>query len=179
MAGVRSRGSQLQPIRECLSVDFLGYVLPPYVHRLNVSLCTKPLRGSRGFDPSLRLMLLRNLPLFVSVESLCQDAPAAYAAMSTCKGFIDDVSPSTHDRRHGATRVAEETLILVMQSHDDDCRQSCSERGKADLMFSHQKPTGYGGFREEPSKAPEQCTPAQAAKLFREERLRTLPATGG
>ena len=95
------------------------------------------------------------------------------------KEFTDDASPSTHDRGHGATRVAEETLILVMQSHDNDCWQSCSERGNADLMFSHQKPTGYSGFREEPSKAPEQCTPAQAAKLFREERLRTLPATGG
>jgi hypothetical protein len=41
------------------------------------------------------------------------------------------------------------------------------------------KPTGYGGFREEPSKAPGQRTPAQAAESIREERFRTLPATGG
>jgi len=46
-------------------------------------------------------------------------------------------------------------------------------------MFSHQKPTGYGGFRKEPSKAPGQCTPAQAAESFREERLWILPAMGG
>jgi hypothetical protein len=35
----------------------------------------------------------------------------------------------------------------VAQSHDDDCRRACSERCSVDLMFSHQKPTGYG---EEP-----------------------------
>ena len=86
---------------------------------------------------------------------------------------------STHDRRHGATRVAVEVLFLVAQSHDDDCRQTCSERGRADLMFSHQKPTGYGGFRKEPSKAPGQCTPARAAVSLREERFWILPATGG
>jgi hypothetical protein len=51
--------------------------------------------------------------------------------------------------------------------------------GGADLMLSHQQPTGYGGFREEPSKAPGQCTPAQAAESSREERFRSLPATGG
>jgi hypothetical protein len=67
----------------------------------------------------------------------------------------------------------------VAQSHDDDCRQTCSERGRADLMFSHQKPTGYGGFRKEPSKAPGQCTPARAAVSLREERFWILPATGG
>jgi hypothetical protein len=27
---------------------------------------------------------------------------------------------------------------LVAQGHDDDCRLPCSERGKADLVFSHQ-----------------------------------------
>jgi len=26
----------------------------------------------------------------------------------------------------------------VAQGHDDDCRLPCSERGKADLVFSHQ-----------------------------------------
>jgi Alanine dehydrogenase/PNT, C-terminal domain len=36
----------------------------------------------------------------------------------------------------GATRVAEE-VSLVAQSHDDDCRAACSERGGAGLMFSH------------------------------------------
>ena len=74
--------------------------------------------------------------------------------------FTHDTATSTHARRNGATRVAEENLFLVMQSYDDDCRRPCSERGSADLMFSHQKPTGYGGFRKEPSKAPGQCTPA-------------------
>jgi len=53
------------------------------------------------------------------------------------------------------------------------------KRIEADLMFSHQRPTGYGGFREEPSKAPGQRNPAQAAELIREERLRSLPAIGG
>src|ERR1022692_5208470 len=91
----------------------------------------------------------------------------------------DLAAASTHDRGHGATRVAEEVFFLVMQRHDDDCRRACSERGSADLMFSHQKPTGYGGFRKEPSKAPGQCTPAQAAESFREERLWILPAMGG
>jgi hypothetical protein len=91
----------------------------------------------------------------------------------------DLAAASTHDRRHDATRVAEEVFFLVAQSHDDDCRRTCSERGSADLMFSHQKPTGYGGFRKEPSKAPGQCTPAQAAVSFREERFWILPATGG
>jgi len=67
----------------------------------------------------------------------------------------------------------------VMQSHDDDCRRFCSERGNADLMFSHQKPTGYGGFRKEPSKAPGQCNPAQAAESIRETRFRSLPAISG
>jgi hypothetical protein len=60
-------------------------------------------------------------------------------------------------------RVAKQVYFLVAQSHDDDCRRACSERRSADLMFSHQKPTGHGGFRKEPSKAPGQCTPAQAA----------------
>jgi hypothetical protein len=54
----------------------------------------------------------------------------------------NDTAPPTHDRGYGATRVAEEVFFLVMQSHDDDCRRTCSERGAADLMFSHQKPTG-------------------------------------
>ena len=67
----------------------------------------------------------------------------------------------------------------MAQSHDDDCRSACSERGGADLMFSHQWPRGCGGFREELSKAPGQCTPAQAAESCREERFRILPATGG
>ena len=53
------------------------------------------------------------------------------------------------------------------------------KRVGADLMFSHQKPTGYGGLREEPSKAPGQSNPAQAAESIREERLRSLPAIGG
>jgi hypothetical protein len=43
-------------------------------------------------------------------------------------------------------------------------------------MFSHLQPMGYGGFREEPSKAPGQCTPAQAARSICEERFRILPA---
>src|ERR1700722_16862712 len=34
----------------------------------------------------------------------------------------------THDRGHGATRVADEVYFLVAQSHDDDCRRACSER---------------------------------------------------
>ena len=89
------------------------------------------------------------------------------------EGFTreDLTAASSHDRRHGATRVAKEVYFLVAQSHDDDCRRACSERGGADLMFSHQKPTDYGGFRKEPSKAPGQCTPAQAAVSLREERL--------
>ena len=95
------------------------------------------------------------------------------------KELIHDCASTTHARGHGATRVAEEVFFLVAQSHDDDCRRTCSERGSADLMFSHQKPTGYGGFRKEPSKAPGQCTPAQAAVSLREERFWILPATGG
>jgi len=53
------------------------------------------------------------------------------------------------------------------------------KRVGADLMFSYQRPTGYGGFRKEPSKAPGQCNPAQAAESIREERFRSLPAIGG
>jgi hypothetical protein len=34
------------------------------------------------------------------------------------------------------------------------------KRVGADLMFSYQRPTGYGGFRKELSKAPGQCNPA-------------------
>ena len=76
----------------------------------------------------------------------------------------------------GATRVAEE-VISVAQSHDDDCRPVCSGRDGADWVFSHPQPMGYGGFREEPSKAPGQCTPAQAAESIREDRSWSLPAT--
>jgi hypothetical protein len=47
-------------------------------------------------------------------------------------------------------------------------------------MFSHQKGLrAVAKYRKESSKAPGQCTPAQAAESIREERLRSLPAIGG
>ena len=70
-------------------------------------------------------------------------------------------------------------VFLVAQSHDDDCRRTCSERGSADLMFSHQKPTGYGGFRNEPSKEPRQCNPRASGGTDPRGRFRNLPAIGG
>jgi len=65
----------------------------------------------------------------------------------------------------------------VAQSHDDDCRPPYSESNGADWVFSHPQPMGYGGFRKEPSNAPGQRTPAQAAESIREDRSWSLPAT--
>ena len=84
----------------------------------------------------------------------------------------DFPAASTHDRGYGATRVAEEVFSLVAQSHDDDCRQTCSERGSADLMFSHQKPTGYGGFARSRPKRPDNVPP-------RERRCRPVRSDSG
>jgi hypothetical protein len=79
-----------------------------------------------------------------------------------------------------ATRVAKGGVPpLVAQSHDDDCRPASRRETEPTWCSAISKPTGYGGFREEPSRAPGQCTPAQAAESIREEGFRTLPATGG
>jgi hypothetical protein len=50
---------------------------------------------------------------------------------------------------------------------------------RSDLVFSHQRAYGLWRIRDEPSKAPGQCNPAQAAESIREKRFRSLPAIGG
>ena len=76
----------------------------------------------------------------------------------------------------GATRVAKE-VSLAAQSCGDECQSGCS-RERTDLTWCSaiREPTGCGGIREEPSKAPGQCNPAQAAESIRETRFRSLPA---